>query len=99
MGERRQCDASQSAARACLAAVRRDRDARRGEADVDRRDDLVCSRVDHRYFVGEIGIYSLVRDVGILGNRGHWRKQPSQPQCCRRRNRSPPRNVSLRFHY
>jgi len=61
-----------------LAAVRRDRDAGGGEADVDRRDDLVRGRVDHRYFVGKVGIYTLVRDVGILGNRRHWRNQPSQ---------------------
>ena len=51
-----------------LAAVRRDRDAGRREADVDRRNDLVRGRVDHRYFVGKVGIYPLVRDVGILGN-------------------------------
>jgi hypothetical protein len=39
-----------------LAAIRRDRNAGGRETDVDRRDDLVRGRVDHRYFVGEVGI-------------------------------------------
>jgi hypothetical protein len=82
-----------------LAAVRRDRDAGGREVDLDRRDDLVRGRVDHRYIIGKVGRYSLVRDVGILGNRRHWGNQPNRRQPYHCRIRSPRRDISMRFHF